>query len=131
MLRKIGYGIVVWAVPYVTALQLMGLMFSDRVAFQTIMVVEGAVVGTFLACLYFRPIHRRFLREGVVLALTWIAVSWALDFVALVPFADMTAWRYFVEIGFRYLGILAPTVAIGYVLHERLERPTRAAAAMS
>jgi hypothetical protein len=131
MLRKIGYGIVVWTVPYVTALPLMGLMFSDRVAFQTIMVVEGAVVGTFLACLYFQPIHTRFLREGVVLGLTWIAISWALDFVALVPFADMTAWRYFVEIGFRYLGILAPTVAIGYVLRERLERPTMAAGAMS
>jgi hypothetical protein len=38
----------------------------------------------------------------------------------------MTARRYFVEIGFRYLGILPPTVAIGYVLRERLEQPTMA-----
>ena len=122
MLRKIGYGVVTWAVPYVTAVSFMGLMVSDRIAFQTVMIVEGAFVGTLLACHYFRTVPKRFLREGIRLGIVWVLTNWTLDFAALVPFADLTPWRYFVEIGFRYLGIFAPTVGIGYVLRERLER---------
>jgi len=119
MLRMIGYGVVAWAVPYVTALPLMWLMFSDRMAFQTIMIVEGSLVGAFLAVQYFCTVETAFLRKGILLGAVWLGTAWALDFVALVPFADMTAWRYFVEIGFRYLGMFAPTMAIGYTLRTR------------
>ena len=38
-----------------------------------------------------------------------------MDFVALLPFAGLTLPRYFIEIGLRYLAIVAPTVAIGFV----------------
>jgi hypothetical protein len=41
----------------------------------------------------------------------WIVTNWALDIIALMPFVDLTAWRYFVEIGFRYFGIFSTTIA--------------------
>ena len=122
MLRKIGYGVVVWAVPYVTALALMDLMTTDRVAFQTVMIVEGALVGSLLTWQYFRTVTAHPLREGVVLATVWLLISWTFDFVALVPFAGMSAWRYFVEIGFRYLGMFALPVTVGAVLGSRIDR---------
>ena len=124
MVKQIGYGIVVWTVPYVTAVALMDLMVNDRTAFTTVMIVEGALVGTVLACNYFRTVQKAFLREGIALATVWLCVNWALDFAALVPFADLTIWRYFVEIGFRYFAMFAPPVALGYVLATRLERST-------
>ena len=122
MVKRIGYGIVVWAVPYVTAVALMDLMVADRAGFTTVMMVEGALVGTVLACHYFSTVQTAFLREGIELGIVWVAVNWALDFAALMPFADLTVWRYFVEIGFRYLAMFASTVALGYVLASRLER---------
>lgn len=124
MLRRVGYGVVTWAVPYVTAVALMGLMVSDRSAFQTIMIVEGAIVGSWLACHYFGQVNTAFLREGVALGATWVVTNWLLDFVALLPFTEMTIWRYFVEIGFRYIGMFATTVVVGYVLWDRIERRT-------
>lgn len=130
MLRRIGYGIVVWAIPYATSMPLMWLLFSDERAFKTVMVVEGAVVGALLACGYFAGVHRRFAREGVLLGVTWLAISWLLDLVALVPFADLSVWRYFVEIGFRYVGMAATTVAVGYVLGARLEGRSAAGGAV-
>jgi uncharacterized membrane protein YpjA len=102
----------------------MDLMVGDRAAFTTVMIVEGALVGTVLACEYFRTVQAAFLREGIVLGTVWVGVNWALDFAALVPFADLTVWRYFVEIGFRYFAMFASTVALGYVLASRLERAT-------
>jgi hypothetical protein len=82
MVKRIGYGVVVWAVPYVTAVALMDLMVSDHAAFTTVMIVEGALVGTVLACEYFRSVQTAFLREGIWLATVWIGVNWALDFAA-------------------------------------------------
>ena len=47
-------------------------------------------------------------------------MNWALDFVALLPFSGHSIPRYFVEIGARYLAMVAPLVAIGYVLEHKL-----------
>ncbi len=120
MLKKIGFGIVLWAIPYVTAIPLLPLMQSDPTFFKTIMIVEGAIVGGVLAAIYFVRVERDYLREGIVLALVWIVLNWLLDYVGLVTFTDMPLGRYFLEIGLRYFAIAATTVAIGYVLQKRL-----------
>jgi hypothetical protein len=133
MTKKLGYGIVVWAIPYVTAIPLMGLMRGDETLLKTIMVVEGSIVGAAMTAHYFLDVRRNFLREGIWLGVTWLLVNWALDVVGILPFAGMALTQYFAEIGLRYLGIFAPTVAVGYVLGRRLEgtanrEPLRAAA---
>lgn len=124
MMKKFGYGLILWVVPYVTAIPLLGLMKSDLILFKTIMIVEGALVGGALTVLYFLNVKGQFLREGITLAAVWIAVNWLLDFVALLPFIDLTVPRYFLEIGLRYLAIAAPTVAVGYVLERKTSRLT-------
>jgi hypothetical protein len=126
MIRRIGYGLILWVVPYVTAIPLMPLMQTDLVLFKTIMVVEGALVGGALSAVYFRGVTAGFLREGIVTSAVWMAVSWGLDFVALLPFSGHSLPRYFIEIGARYLAMAAPLVAIGYVLeHGAAERHGR------
>jgi uncharacterized membrane protein YpjA len=120
MLKRLSFGVVVWAVPYVTAIPLMPLMKSDPVFFKTIMIVEGALVGALLSAAYFLRIEKAFLREGILLAAVWIATSWVLDYFALLPFSKMPLERYFIEVGARYLAIVAPTVTVGYVLEKRL-----------
>lgn len=51
MLKKIGYGLILWVIPYVTAIQLLSLKQTDPVFFKTIMIVEGALVGGILSAL--------------------------------------------------------------------------------
>ncbi len=120
MMKKIGYGLVLWVVPYVTAIPLLPLMKSDLIFFKTIMVVEGALLGGVLAALYFREVQKDFLREGMIVATVWIILSWLLDFVALLPFSGHSIPRYFIEIGLRYFAILSPVGAIAYVIHARM-----------
>jgi len=48
-------------------------------------------------------------------------VNWLLDFVALLPFTKQSVPRYFMEIGLRYIAMVAPTVSLGYVLGRKLE----------
>ncbi len=119
MLKRIGYGLILWVVPYVTAIPLLSLMKSDLIFFKTIMMLEGALVGAILTVRYFLGVKGEFLREGIRLAVVWVLVGWLMDFVALLPFAELTLSRYFLEIGVRYLAIMAPTVAVGFVLERR------------
>lgn len=119
MLKRIGYGLILWVIPYVTAIPLVGLMQSDLIFFKTIMIVVGGIAAGVLSALYFRGVTSRFLREGVITSVVWILVNWALDVVALLPFSGHTIPRYFIEIGARYLAIVAPLAAIGYVLEQR------------
>jgi len=121
MLKKIGYGLILWVIPYVTAIPLMGLMQTDLIFFKTIMIVEGTIVGGVLSALYFQRVRSQFLREGLITSAVWIMMNWALDFVALLPFSGHSVSRYFIEIGARYLAIAAPLVAIGYVLEQKLQ----------
>ena len=122
MPKKIGYGLILWVIPYVTAIPLLPLMRSDLLFFKAIMVVEGLTVGAILAVLYFLRVQKDFLREGIVLGMTWMIVNWILDYVALLPFTKMSLARYFMEIGIEYIGMAVLTVAIGYVLQKKLRK---------
>lgn len=119
MLKRLTYGAIIWLIPYLTAIPLLPLMQSDNTFFKTIMIVEGALVGAALTAHYFLSVERDFLREGFRVAATWIALNWALDIVALLPFTGQTLTRYLMEIGLRYVAIAAPAVAVGCVLERR------------
>ena len=113
-------GSFVWAIPYVTAIPLLPLNASDQHFFKTIMIVEGSIVGGILTVVYFLGVKRAYLREGILLALVWIIVNWILDYGGLITFTHMPVWRYFAEIGLRYIAMAVPTIAVGYVLEKRL-----------
>ncbi|MBU1026962.1 MAG: hypothetical protein KKA31_04455 [Candidatus Margulisbacteria bacterium] len=121
MLKKIGYGFIVWVVPYVSAIPLLGLMQTDPIYFKTIMIVVGGLVGAICAALYFIKIEKDFLKEAVTLGLVWLVLNWLLDFVALLPLSKMPYLQYFKEIGLRYLVMPAMTIPIGYVLSKKIK----------
>ncbi len=121
MLRKIGFGFIVWVVPYVSAIPLLGLMESDEIFFKTLMIVIGGLVGAICAVLYFNNVEKDFLKEGILLGVVWVVLNWLLDFVGLLPLSKMSYGRYFMEIGLRYIAMLSPTVAIGYILSKKIK----------
>ena len=121
MLKKIGYGLIVWVVPFVAAIPLLGLMETDPIFFKTIMIVVGSIIGAVCTILYFNKVEKDFLKEGVILGLVWIAVNWLLDFGALLPLSKMPYGQYFAEIGLRYLVMLALTIPVGYILSKKVK----------
>ena len=121
MLKKIGYALILWAIPYVTAIPLMPLMKTDLILFKTIMIVEASILAAILAVIYFDGVKTDYLKEGIILGVVWVAVNWLLDFVALLPFSKMPLDRYFLEIGLRYLMGLSLTIAIGYALSKKVK----------
>jgi len=121
MLKKIGYGLIVWVVPYISAIPLLGLMERDPIFFKTIMIIIGGLIGAICVILYFSKVDKNYLSEGIMLGVIWMALNWLLDFVALLPLSKMPYGQYFKEIGLRYLVMPAMTIPIGYVLSKKIK----------
>lgn len=119
MLRRIGFAVVLWVVPYVAAIPLLPLMRSDPMTFKAIMVLIGSLLGAVLSVLYFLGVSKGYLKESIALAATWLVVNWALDLVALLPFSGQTLPQYVTQLGIEYIGLMAPVVAIGYLLEKK------------
>ena len=119
MSRKIGYGLILWLIPYLTAIPLLPLYTTDQTFFKTIMVIEAGILGAILTVLYFRKIEKDYLSEGILLGVVWLLVNWLLDLVVLLPFSHMPIDQYFLEIGLRYLNAPAITLAVGYALNRK------------
>ncbi|MBU1617362.1 MAG: hypothetical protein KKF06_06305, partial [Candidatus Margulisbacteria bacterium] len=79
MLRKIGYGLIVWAVPYISAIPLLGLMESDQIFFKTLMIVIGGITSAVCIVLYFNKVEKDYLKEGIWLGIIWLVVNWLMD----------------------------------------------------
>ncbi len=121
MLRKIGYGFIVWVVPYVSAIPLLGLMQSDPTYFKTLMIVIGGITGAICVALYFIRVEKDYLKDSIVTGVVWLVLNWLLDFVALLPLSKMPYLQYFREIGLRYLVMPAMTIPLGYVLSKKIK----------
>ena len=117
--KRIGFGIILWAVAYAASIPLLPLAQTDPSAFKSLVISVASVLSSIITVVYFLGIRANYLRESFVVAAVWLVVNWVLDFVALLPFTHQTLPQYFLEIGLSYIGFMAPIIAIGYLLEKK------------
>ncbi len=117
--RRIGYGVLLWAIPYAISIPLLPLQASDVAAFKGIMAFVGSVTAAILAVLYFKHIKNEYIRESIYVAAVWVILNWLLDFATVLPFTHQTLTQYFLQIGIEYVGGGAFILAIGYLLEKK------------
>lgn len=120
MLKKIGYGLVLWVIPYAASIPLLPLRESSPLVFKSVIGLIAALVASVLMVLYFKTIERNFLKESVVTAIIWIAISLILDMVAIMPFAKLSLLEYFMQIGIENIAAAIIIVAVGYLLEKKV-----------
>lgn len=117
--KRIGFGIVLWAVTYAASIPLLPLKETSPDGFKSLVISIASVLSAVITVIYFMGVKENYLRESFVVALAWLVVNWLLDFVALLPFTGQTLPQYFLEIGLSYIGFMAPVLAIGYLLDRK------------
>lgn len=124
--KNIFFGILVWIIPFVISFAFYspsGELTIDKIFFKTIMIVIGTSIGIFLIVKYFKSVENNFLKEGILLGISWLLINWGLDFVVLIPMADISYSTYFTEIGLRYLTFPVISIGIAYLLrHKQIEK---------
>lgn len=116
MWKRIGFGVILWVIPYAAAVPLLPVMQTHPLFFKTLMITIASITAAVLAVIYFSKTEKAFLKEAAFLAVAWVLVNWGLDFVALLPFSHQTLSQYFMDIGLEYVAMMAPIIAIGYLL---------------
>jgi len=77
--------------------------------------VVSAVFGAYLLIVYFKQLKDNFLKEGLVVGLSWLVINWLLDIIILLPLAEMSFEDWFTQIGLRYLVIPTFSISFGYI----------------
>ena len=111
----LGFGFLVWLIPFAVAFAIFPIHGSDRILFESIMPVVGVFSVVVFAVLYGRQVKGIVLEELVRLGVLWLAISIAID---LLMFSwgpmKMTLIDYVKDIGFTYLAIPVITAGFGY-----------------
>ena len=120
--RNILYGFLAWLIPFVASFLFYtgeGELSIDIFLFKSIMIVVGTFSAAILLVSYFKNINADYLKEGVIIGLTWLAISILLDLLVLIPMSGMSIADYFAQIGIRYLAIPAMCIAVGAALENK------------
>jgi hypothetical protein len=121
-LKNLGYGFLSWLIPFLTSLLFYtreGGLTIDIFLFKSVMIVVGSVTAAFLIVSYFKAINADYLKEGIVLGLTWLGINILLDLLILVAMFGMPAGDYFTQIGLRYVVIPVMTITVGAALKNK------------
>lgn len=123
-LRKaLVFGFLAWLVPFLISVCLFPVRQSNRPLFESIMPVVLAACAAILLNLYFRKVERRFLAEGALLGVLWLAMSILFDLpMFLFGPMKMPLGAYISDIGVAYLifpAVCIPTVSL---LETRIAR---------
>ncbi|MGD9107618.1 MAG: hypothetical protein PVI75_00400 [Gammaproteobacteria bacterium] len=117
--KIIIFGCILWIIPFLAGFLLYsskGQPLFDIFLIKSIMIAIGSLTGIILLILYFKKISINYLREGVVVGISWLFINWLLDILILLPMNKMSINIYFMNIGIRYLSILFVSVSVGYLL---------------
>lgn len=112
--RAVAYGIVVWLVPFLTAVAIFPIHDTNRPLFESIMPVSVVAIATYLGVRHLGRTASPSLRNGLVLGLLWLAICLVIDapLMLLGGPMQMTIGQYLSDIGLTYLVIPIVTTGI-------------------
>jgi len=126
--KIILYGFLTWLIPFIASFPFVdskGNYRIDETFFKTIMIVVGALVGTFLLVLYFKKVEKNYLWEGIKVGVVWILINWIIDLMLVFGgLFKMSIVKYFTDIGLRYLIILIFSVGLAIALKSKVKKET-------
>ncbi|MCT8334137.1 hypothetical protein NUH30_10675 [Leptospira sp. 85282-16] len=121
---NLGFGFMSWFVPFFISIFFFskeGSLQIDLFLFKTIMIVVGSLSGCFLLFRYFLLVDSNYIKEGIIIGISWILLNWILDILILLPMSKMPIEVYFIQIGFRYLSILFFAITLGAILEKKTQ----------
>ena len=120
--RLTAYGVLTWLMPFLFAIPFYskgGIPLINATLLKSITILFGSAVGAIFLILYFKAISKKFLREGIIIGFSWLAINWLMDIIFLLPMAKMPFPTYFVKIGILYFMIPMYSITIGFLLEHK------------
>ncbi|MCX6274567.1 MAG: hypothetical protein NTV09_05125 [Bacteroidetes bacterium] len=123
--KNILLGFLSWLIPFVVSFFFYrpgGELVVPYATFKSTIMAVGMISGSYLLFRYFKLVDTDFIRHGVIVGLSWLAINIVLDSVILIPIMKTTFQDYFMSIGIGYAGIPAISIAMGYLLEGKTKK---------
>jgi len=119
-LKIVGYGVLVWLIP--TLISILIFLLGAINLFETISPVAITTTVVLFSYFYLKNIDANFIKEGVVIGLSWAIISIILDLLMIMAgITQLSLTSYAVYVGPLYLVVPAITIGFGYLLDFKLE----------
>ena len=120
--KIIGYGAVVWLATFIEGFLLytqageprlnLGLTFN-------IFMLTTLFAGLALLAVYFKSLSGDYVREGIVIGVSWQVLHTLLDLFILLPLFDMKISTWWLEIGSGHFILPMMAIAMGVVAQQK------------
>ena len=118
--KTLLYGFLIWLIPFIVAFLIFPVRESNRALFESIMPVVITFSVLFFAYHSFKRLDNNFVKEGVMLGIIWLAISFIIDLTMFMQGPmKMSFVDYSMDIGLTYLIIPTITIGFGYVKTEK------------
>ena len=108
------FSLIVWAIPFITAVIIFPLREAERPLFESIISVVISIITVIMANLYLKNVEIKFFKEGIYIGLLWFVICIVIDLLLFMwgPM-KMSFIDYMKDIGLTYIMIPAITIGIG------------------
>lgn len=118
IIKILGYGFLMWLLPFLVSLVIFPIKLSMTPLFESLMPVIISITLISLLILYFRGIETNFLKETVILGISWFLISICIDLILFLPPSpmQMSFTNYMMDIGITYIMIPVIAIGVGYMM---------------
>lgn len=120
--KNIKLGFLSWLLPFALSFVFYkpsGELTISYDLFKSLMIVLGSITGCFLLFRYFKFVGKDFIKQGVLVGISWFLINIVLDTLILLPMMGESFSNYFISIGLRYTVIPAISITMGYLLNRQ------------
>ena len=115
ILKLIGYGFLVWLIPTIITSAL--IIFPNITYFFDIVSALSLIISAAVfSYLYFKDVHMNFIKEGIIIGITWLILSIVFDLIMIivgVSTISLTNYAFLVA----PLYVIIPVITVSYGLH--------------
>lgn len=124
IIQNILLGFLSWLIPFAISFLFFkpgGELVVPYATFKSTIMVVGVISGCYLLFRYFRLVDSDFIRNGVIVGLSWFAMNIILDALILIPIMKTSFADYFMSIGLSYIAIPVISITMGYLLQQKVK----------
>lgn len=120
--KNLLLGFLSWLIPFAVSFLFFkpgGELAVPYATFKSAIMVVGTITGCYLLLRYFKFVDSEFVRNGIIVGVSWFAINIVLDALFLIPIMKATFADYFMSIGLGYICIPAISITMGSLLEKR------------
>jgi hypothetical protein len=123
--KNLLLGFLSWLIPFAISFLFFkpgGELMVPYATFKSTIMLIGVMSGSYLLYRYFLLVDNDFIKNGVIIGLSWFAINIILDTVALIPIMKTSFAEYFMSIGLCYFSIPIISITMSYLLNEKIKK---------